>query len=255
MEDPPVNLHVFAVLFAIAIIHPIFTLTRIFAQVLAQRVNPPGGFPVNYIGLDFVVLTYLVLVAILGGLIYAALYLGKKVGLGAPLLEGWTKGEPVRDRALSALKIALAVGLGVAMAKYLLDLLVFSPFVPATLSQWGQAPLPFLLPIPFQQGIGDEIVSRLFWMTVIVWIIWKIRGSGNEPLGGPTYWACILMAGLISIPGLMLSGTPGLVILQYAVLILAGAIPFGWLYWKKGIESALVAHFTSSVILVLLSLF
>jgi hypothetical protein len=41
---------------------------------------------------------------------------------------------------------------------------------------------------------------------------------------------------------------------QYAAIILAGAIPFGWLYWKRGIESALVAHFVSSVALVLLSL-
>jgi hypothetical protein len=91
-------------------------------------------------------------------------------------------------------------------------------------------------------------------MTLIVWILWKIRGSGNAPLKDSMYWVGILLVGLIPILGLILTGTAGLVILQYAAIILVGAIPFGCLYWKKGIESALVAHFISSLALVLLSL-
>ena len=246
---PSVNRNVFAILLAVSILHLVF----FFIILLIARLNTLGEFPLSLLG-DFTFILVLFQVALFAVTIYAGLYLGRSVGLGAPLLEGWSRGEPVRDRALSALKIALAIGLGVAAAKYFLDLVVFSPFVPATLSTWRQVPFMFLLPIPFQQGIGDEIIYRLFWMTVIVWIIWKIRGSGDAPLNDPAYWAGIILVGILSIPGLFLGGTTGLVILQYAVLILAGAIPFGWLYWKKGIESALVAHFVSSVALVLVSL-
>ena len=246
---PSVNRNVFAILLAVSILHLAFA----FTVLLIFRLNTLGEISFSPMADGFTFFLIFFQVALFAVTIYAGLYLGRSVGLGAPLLEGWSRGEPVRDRALSALKIALAIGLGVAAAKYFLDFLLFSPFVPATLSTWRQVPPMFLLPIPFQQGIGDEIVYRLFWMTVIVWIIWKIRGSGDAPLNDSTYWAGILLVGILSIPGLFLGGITGLVLLQYAAIILAGAIPFGWLYWKKGIEAALVAHSVSGMVLVLLT--
>lgn len=249
-KDPPVNRNVFALLLSTSILHLVFAMTFL----LVHRANNLGEIPFHFMADVFPVISFLAQVAILGFSVYAGLYLGRSTGLGAPLLEGWAEGEPVRKRAVAALRISVPIGLAVAAAKYLLDLLVFSLFVPATLSQWRGVPFLVLVHIPFQQGIGDEIVSRLFWMTGLVWLTWKIRGSGDTQLRDSTYWAGIVLAGLIPLPGLILSGTLGLGILQYTVLILAGAIPFGWLYWKKGIESALVAHFTSSGALVLLTL-
>jgi hypothetical protein len=249
-ESPPVNRNVFAVIFAISILHLVFAITVLLINAASRF----GETDVNYLMEGYMGISVLALVFLLGVLIYIGLFLGRSVGLGAPLLEGWAKGEQVRERAVSVLKIALAIGLGVAAAKYLLDLLVFSPFVEGTLSRWGQAPLVLQLPIPFQQGIGDEITYRLFGMTAVVWLIWKAQGSGDAPPGDRVYWAGLLIVGLFPVLGLVLSGVTGLVLLQYTAIILAGAIPFGWLYWKKGIESALVAHFTSSVVLVLVSL-
>jgi hypothetical protein len=249
MDKLSVNWDVLAVLLAVSILHLVFALILYFLA----RVNSLGSFPINFISDGYLVISFLARTAVLGILILVGLHLGRRVGLGAPLLEAWTKGVSVRERIMSALKISLAGGLGVTAIKYLLDLLVFSPFVPGTLSQWKQVPYGLLLPIPFQQGIGDEIIYRLFWMTVLVWIIWKVQGSGDTMLKDRTYWAGITMAGLISILGVLISGTL-IVKLQYAALILTGGIPFGWLYWKKGIESAIVAHFISSVALVLLSL-
>jgi hypothetical protein len=252
--SPPVNRNVFAILLAVSILHLVFA----FTVLLIDRLNTLGEIPFSPDADGVMFLSILVQVVLLGVIIYLGLYLGRSVGLGAPLLGSWARGEPAWERAVSALKIALAVGLGVAAAKYLLDLWVFSPFVPATLSQWRQVTLFLRLPIPFQQGIGDEIVYRLFWMTVIIWVTWKVTGrirrAGDEPPRDVVYWAGIIIAGLIPVLGLVLSRVSGLALLQYAVIILAGAIPFGWLYWKKGIESALVAHFVSGLALVLLSL-
>jgi len=249
-ESPPVNRNVFAILFAVSILHLVFFLIIL----LIGRLNTLGEFPLSLLGGDFTFILALVQVAILGVIIYIGLFLGRNVGLGAPLLDGWAKGEPVREQAVSVLKISLAIGLGVTAAKILLDLLVFSPFVPGIVSQWIQVPLLFQLPIPFMQGIGDEIIYRLFWMTVIVWLIWKAQGSGDTPPRDPAYWAGILIVGLFPVAGIVLSGVTGLALLQYTAILLAGAIPFGWLYWKRGIEAALIAHFTSSVALVLLAL-
>jgi hypothetical protein len=249
-ESPRVNRPVFALLYAISILYLLFALT---AQ-LVHRLNTLGEFPISLTTESVLFLPLVVQIALFGVLIYAGLWLGKSVGLGAPLLGGWAEGRPVREQAVSALKMALLVGLGVTALKYLLDFLVFAPFVPATLSQWRWAPLFLKLPIPFQQGIGDEIVYRLFGITAVVWIIWKITGSGDPPLKDWLYWAGLLVAALVPVITVAVAGVSGLVLLQYAAIILAGAIPFGWLYWKKGIESAIVAHVISSVALVLLSL-
>jgi len=246
----PVNRHVFAVLFAISILYLVFASVIL----LVARAGTVGGIAFSPMNDGVTILLVLVQAALFAVFIWAGLYLGRSVGLGAPLLESWTAGEPVRERVISALKISLVIGPGVAVLKYLLDLLVFSPFVPATLSQLREASVLFRLAIPFQQGIGDEIIYRLFLMTVIVWIIWKAQGLKGASPREWVYWAGILLAGLVAVAVPLLQGVTGPAMVQYAAIILAGAIPFGWLYWKKGIESAILAHFVSSVVLVLFTL-
>ena len=246
---PPVNRHVFAVLFAISILYLVFA-SVILLVARASTVGEITFSPMND-GVTFILV--LVQVALVAVLIWAGLYLGRSVGLGAPLLERWTTGEPVRERAISALKISLVIGLGVAALKYLLDLM-FSPFAPATLSQLRQATALYRLAIPFQQGIGDEIIYRLFLTTVFVWVLWKAQGLKGPSPREWVYWAGILLAGLVAVAVPLSGGVTGPAMVQYAAIILAGAIPFGWLYWRKGIESAILAHFVSSVVLVLFTL-
>ena len=40
-----------------------------------------------------------------------------------------------------------------------------------------------------------------------------------------------------------------LIIARAIILNGIGGIVFGWLYWKKGLESAMVSHFTSDMVL------
>jgi hypothetical protein len=248
-QNSAVNWDVFSIILTISILHLLFALVLYFLL----RLNTLSEIPFEFMVDGFLVISFLAQVLVLGILIFIGLYLGKSVGLGAPLLQSWAKGEPVRERAISALKVSLLLGVGIAATKYLLDQFIFSQFLPATLSGWKQVPLCLAAAIPFQQGIGDEISYRLFWMTVLVWVTYKIQGPENESVKTRGIWASILIVGLFSILGPLLWRTAILVKLQYAVLILTGSIPFGWLYWKKGIESALIAHFSSSVVLLLLS--
>jgi hypothetical protein len=245
-QNSPISWNVFAVILAISILHLVFALVL----YILLRASNFGEIPFDFMVDGFLVIAFLAQVLAMGILIFIGLYLGKGVGLGAPLLRSWTMGEPVRGRAISALKVSLALAIGVAAAKYLLDQFIFSQFVPATLSGWKQVPFFPAATIPFQQGIGDEIYYRLFWMTVIVWIIHRIQG-GNDPVKPAGMWAGILVAGFLSIFFPLLWGTSIPVKLQYAAIILAGGIPFGWLYWKKGIESAILAHFASGMVLLL----
>jgi membrane protease YdiL (CAAX protease family) len=41
----------------------------------------------------------------------------------------------------------------------------------------------------------------------------------------------------------------GTVVIRAIVLNGIGGIIFGWLYWKKGLESAMIAHFSADIVL------
>jgi membrane protease YdiL (CAAX protease family) len=95
---------------------------------------------------------------------------------------------------------------------------------------------------------------RLFLMTLFVWVAFKIRKTSD---GGPTsagVWFAIVISSVIfgighlPITGNLASITP--VVIARAILLngVAGII-FGWLYWKKGLESAMIAHFSADIVL------
>jgi len=91
-------------------------------------------------------------------------------------------------------------------------------------------------------------------MTVIVWIFYKIK---KTPEGKPTtigislaiiITAILFGIGHLPITGSIIAITP-LVIARAIVLNGIGAIIFGWLYWKKGLESAMISHFSADIVL------
>jgi membrane protease YdiL (CAAX protease family) len=73
------------------------------------------------------------------------------------------------------------------------------------------------------------------------------------------YWGGILLAALLFAFGhfpvvFQAVGSPSALLLSYIVLGNSiGGIIFGWLYWKKGLESAFIAHIFTHVTMVSLS--
>jgi hypothetical protein len=250
-QNSGVNWRVVAILLMIGIVHLLFAIVLSIILRVAYVRTIPFEFMFDVLPALWV-LAQAVGYAIA---IFVGLYLGRSVGLGAPLLESWMNGEEIRDRAVSALKISFVLGSCVAVVKFILDRFLFSQFVPSLLMQWKQIPFGLVWIIPFEQGIGDEIFHRLFWMTILVWIIYKIQKPENNqptPIG---VWTAILIATIFSIPGTVFWFSGPIIGLQLTILTAVGGIVFGWLYWKKGIESAILAHFISSVVLVVLSLY
>jgi membrane protease YdiL (CAAX protease family) len=100
----------------------------------------------------------------------------------------------------------------------------------------------------FKAGVVEEIVYRMFTVSVFVWLGSLFK---HEPDGRPTqtvYWAAIVLSGLIfgwahvdarlTVPGVPVWGLPGVMVLSSLLGIL-----FGWMFWKYGIEWAMLAHF------------
>ena len=244
-----INWKVFGILLTVSILHLLFALIIVTILRVAYVRTVPFEFMVDVFPALLVVFQAMGL----GMQIFIGLYLGKRVGMGAPLLESWLDGGIIRGRVVSILKLSLVLGIIVAGLKFFVDRFIFSQFVPSLLLQWKQIPFEFRWVIPFQQGIGDEISYRLFWMTILIWIIYKIQKPENNQPATLTFWIPILIVSVFSGLSPLFWGASLLITLQYLFFSYIGGIVFGWLYWKKGIESAIIAHFLSSMVLVCLS--
>jgi membrane protease YdiL (CAAX protease family) len=112
----------------------------------------------------------------------------------------------------------------------------------------------------FYGGIVEEILLRLFVMSFFVWLGRFIsKTSDGRPTSAVIWTANILAAvlfGLGHLPAtaVLIPLTP-LVVVRAVVLNGLLGIVFGWLYWKRGLESAMISHFSADIVLhVLLAL-
>ena len=184
------------------------------------------------------------------------LWLGGKIGLGAPMLRAWLAGDPEAPRQFRAsLPLAVVLGAASAIVIILLDLLVFVPLMPAQLGSSTGTLQPaawqgFLA--SFYGGINEELLLRLFLMSLLAWIGCKLTRSSTP--GKVVGWTSVIMAALLFGAG-HLPATAALLPLTGVViaraLILNGfvGVACGWLYWKRGILLAMAAHFSADIVL------
>ena len=196
----------------------------------------------------------LLFTAAAGGL---GLWLGPKVGLGAPELRAVVAGEDGAWRRVRA-GLPLAAGLGVASAVVFVALSAASaPLMPPSfVESMGGVVMPsawqgFLA--SFGAGINEEIWLRLGLMTVLVFLGSKLLRQGERP-GTGVVWAAIFLAtlafGAMHLPQMALLGG-GLTAFSVAFVLLGngfiGAV-FGWLYWRRGLLAAMAAHVAFDVV-------
>ncbi len=202
-------------------------------------------------------------------LIAVGLLLAGQVGLGAPLLADWLKGEPVAKRLKALLLPSVLWGvLGTAVVA-LADVLLFAPRVQAMALAAG-IHLPANANPPAWQGllaalygaINEEIMLRLFFMTLLVWLFSRFwHTSDRLPTAGAVWTGNLLAAvvfGLGHLPATQALGLPinALVVTRAIALNALPGIIFGYLYWKRGFASGMLAHFSGDIVLhVILPLF
>lgn len=187
--------------------------------------------------------------------IFIGLYLAKKVGLGLPILEGWLEGREVKSYLKSILGIS--IGLGILASILIIGLDYLFSFAGSTSSVVLAQTIPpawqgFLS--SFYGGINEEILLRLFLMTLIAWVIFKIKKTEEgKPTNGGMWLAIILAAVIFGIghlpTALAIATLTPLLIIKVITLNAVGGIIFGWLYWKKGLESAMISHFSADIVL------
>lgn len=178
----------------------------------------------------------------------------KKVGFELPILEKWV-GENncninLKSYILSSIGWGILAGGLIIGAEYIFYLLN-SPLTLFTnsLPVWWKG-----IAAAFYGGILEELMMRFCLMTLIVWVIDKVIGLDNEQDRKVAVICAIILAaiifGLTHLPATAALTTLTPLILIRAILLNGlGGLIFGYLYWKKGLESAIIAHFTTDITL------
>jgi membrane protease YdiL (CAAX protease family) len=187
--------------------------------------------------------------------IFIGLKLSNKLGLGLPIIEGYLAKRKLEPGVGRTVRAAVGLGIAAGLAIILIDLIFFKAGVGISLWSGQMPPYWMGLLASFYGGISEEILLRLFLMTVLVWLFNKFRKSGSNILNStPAMWLAIIIAsvifGLGHLPATAsVTAITGAVVLRAIVLNGIGGLIFGWLYWKKGLEAAMISHFSADICL------
>jgi len=180
------------------------------------------------------------------------LFVSKRVGLQSQVLNKLMS-VGLRANDLSELaKVAVPAGIFVGLA------IIFGDWV---FIRAGDLNFP-VVEVPIWKGalaslyggIVEEILIRLFLMSVMVWVFGFIWRPTNGKPSATAVWVAIIVSavlfGLGHLPAtaLLVELTP-IVVLRAIVLNGIGGLVFGWLFWKRGLMTAMLAHFSADIVL------
>ena len=216
-------------------------VTSIYADKLADA---PLPLPVVF-GLALLQNTI-----IFGVIIAIGLLLTAKVGLpGTPLIDDLRAGKGIGERLRAIIQPALMTGLGVGVAVLLLFSLVLRNELP-------QLPVGKAVLIPiwkrfllcFYGGMTEEIMMRIFLLSLLVWLLSKVWRSGPGAPSRKVFWTANIVLAVLFGLGHLASVVPLMPItfnIVLGALLLNGvaSIAFTSLYAKRGLEAAIIAHF------------
>ncbi|MBI2954233.1 MAG: CPBP family intramembrane metalloprotease [Chloroflexi bacterium] len=183
------------------------------------------------------------------------LNLGERIGLGAPLLHALLAREKkAKGQLLALLLPSIVIGLITGAVIILLDVVVFSSqlftAVQELSSQQPEAWKGFLA--SFYGGIVEELLMRLGLMTTLVWLGTKL--TRRDRPGAAVVWSSIILVsvlfGVAHLPATAaIVQITWLIVVRAIVLNGVAGIVFGWLYWRRGLLSAVIAHFSADIVL------
>ncbi len=216
-----------------------------------------------------------------------------RIGLGAPIVEKWLCGEPIKSQARALFVPSLVVGILLAVISMLPNLSVFHPNrqlahreaerisespdgakLAEKLGRFAdKRPLTLTsLTVSYLNGaIRGELISRLFLLSIIALIFAKITVSPSGTASNRVLFSAVLGVAAIgaiadvawrSATTKMIFSSLGmmnpvhdsfwLVVTRALLRTVPGAVGFGWLFVRRGIESAILGAFVASVVAHLL---
>src|SRR5713226_4303599 len=240
------------------------------------------------VGTEAIEITVELAIAVSCGLLAA-----HRIGLGAPIVEKWLRGEAIKSQLRPRLVPSLLVGILVAAVSILPILSVFHPnrqLAHHEAERLSESPdgaklaeklgrfsdgrpltLTSLTVSYLNAAIRGELISRLFLLSIVALIFAKITGSPSGTASNRVLFSAVLgVAAIGAIANVawqaattkMIFSSLGvikivhdsfwLVIARAFLRTVPGAVGFGWLYVRRGIESAILSASVASVVAHLL---
>ena len=235
----------------------VLSLLFVDFNALAQKIpmpegqEPPAITPLIKIAS---LIQPLVLVAI--GVV-VGLALAHRIGLSAPVAEAIArrKGiwEPLRPQIIPGIIGGLVAAIAIILTAY-----IAGPHLPADA---GEKISGFLALMPLVTrmlygGIIEELLLRWGFLTFLVWLAWRIFQKSNgvpRPIffvGAIILSAIVFGIGHLPIAYLLFPGRVDSALTLFVIVAnsLFGLIA-GFLYWKKGLEAAIVAHMITHLVM------
>ncbi|MGH9778745.1 MAG: CPBP family intramembrane glutamic endopeptidase [Candidatus Acidiferrales bacterium] len=247
-----INWKAFALLLAAGLVGVFAVLPFVFELIEGRTFgdSPAPDIPVPLlVGLTLLQNGVLLAVVILLGMILSA-----RVGLQMPLVSAWTSGGPRPNRNAIVVP-GILVGAATGAVLVLLEALFFLRQLPPALVPLFEIPLwKRLLAGVLYGGITEELLMRLFLVSLVAWLLGRIWKTPDVMPAPGAFWAGIvfvaILFGLGHLP-ITAAITPLTPLLVTRALVLNGVagVAFGYLYWRYGLEAAMLGHMSAHLVL------
>ncbi|TGB01202.1 CPBP family intramembrane glutamic endopeptidase [Halobacillus salinus] len=155
-------------------------------------------------------------------------------------------------------KAAIIGGVLVGLVLVGADRLLFTAFLPELEELSSSFSIVGLLMGIFYGGVVEEVMLRMFLMSLIIFLIAKVKKRIN--LSDGAYWLAILITAVLFAVGhfpanIAIFGELTPVVATRALLLNGiGGIVYGYLFWRYGLVSSITAHMMTHVTMQLLML-
>ena len=227
-------------------------------SALLTLLKLPAGTKIPSITPVFKVLSLIQPTLLLSIAVLIGVALAPKVGLASPVAEavagnGQPLGPALKPQIIPALVGGLAGGVAIILVWF-----VLKPFLPPEFVA-KSAELNKLLPLPTRLlygGFTEELLIRWGLMTLLVWVAWRLFQKGRDKPNAACFISGIIMSAIVFGLGhlpiafvIVSDASVALILYVVSANSLFGFIA-GYLYWKKGLESAMLGHMVVHVVLV-----
>ncbi len=182
--------------------------------------------------------------------VWAGVALAPKVGLRAPAFEAAVTARPIasalRPQVLPGLVGGVLGGAGLfAIGGYA------APAALAAVEQ--QFTLPILARVLYG-GMTEELLLRWGLMTALVWLAWRFVQHRQGAPRTVYVWLAIVVSALLFGAGhlpaaaALIGHLTGALVMFVVVANAAFGVLFGYLFWRYGLEAAMIAHGTAHVV-------
>ena len=177
-------------------------------------------------------------------IIFIGLWVSASSNLGAPVFTGLFSKQPISE-LINWRSFLSSVALAVLAAIILLGLFELLNYVhPVAAIQERPSKLYYLL-VSFVMGVNEEIIYRLGLMSLIVTVLQYFKKI-EEPNNNMVWTGIIITALLFGMMHFPITSnffelTPFTISVTIIGNLITGSI-FGWIFWKRGLLVAIVAH-------------